>query len=125
MMAGVSHQIYLGLTALLFTCLGIWLALQLMKPKTEVRVVEKQVFVPIQELAEKNAEVIENTGLSKRELEVLDLMAQGLSNQEIADRLFLSLSTVKTHCSGILQKLEVKRRTQAVDRARKLGIVNV
>jgi ATP/maltotriose-dependent transcriptional regulator MalT len=48
-------------------------------------------------------------GLSGREVEVLQLMAEGLSNQEIADRLFVSLNTIKTHCSRIFEKLDVRR----------------
>lgn len=62
--------------------------------------------------------------LTARELEILDQVSQGLSNQEIADQLFLSLSTVKTHLQSIYTKLEVKRRTQAVDRARRLELIS-
>lgn len=62
-------------------------------------------------------------GLSKRELEVLILLSEGLSNQEIADRLFVSLNTVKTHISKIYQKLNAKRRTQAIQKARELELV--
>jgi DNA-binding CsgD family transcriptional regulator len=63
------------------------------------------------------------SGLTRRELEVLHLMAEGSSNQEIADRLHVSLSTIKTHASSILEKLEVSRRTQAIEKARRLGMV--
>jgi NarL family two-component system response regulator LiaR len=63
------------------------------------------------------------TGISKRELEVLTLMAQGLTNQEIADKLFVSLNTVKTHSSNLFLKLEVKRRTQAIERAKQLRLI--
>lgn len=63
-------------------------------------------------------------GLSKREFEVLACMAEGLSNQEIADRLFVSLNTVKTHAAKIFEKMEVKRRTQAVETARKNGWIS-
>ena len=62
-------------------------------------------------------------GLSKRELEVLDLLALGYSNQEIAAKLFVSLSTVKTHVSGILEKMEAKRRIQAIERAKAVGLL--
>jgi NarL family two-component system response regulator LiaR len=61
--------------------------------------------------------------LSRREQEVLELMAAGLSNQEIADRLFVSLSTVKTHSSTLFSKLDVRRRTQAVQTARQQGLI--
>jgi DNA-binding NarL/FixJ family response regulator len=66
---------------------------------------------------------IKKWGLTQREHEVLVKMAEGLSNQEIAAQLFLSESTIKTHVSNIFFKLEVKRRTQAVQVARELGIV--
>ena len=62
-------------------------------------------------------------GLTPRELEVLQLIAQGLSNQEIADRLFLSLNTVKTHTSNVFSKLDVQRRTQAIQKAKELGLL--
>ena len=62
----------------------------------------------------------EDLGLSKRETEVLDLLSEGLSNQEIADRLFVSLNTIKTHIANIYSKLGVSRRTQAVEKARRL-----
>jgi LuxR family maltose regulon positive regulatory protein len=61
--------------------------------------------------------------LSPRELEVLELLAQGLSNREVAERLFLALSTVKGHNSRIYGKLQVRRRTEAVARARELGLL--
>ena len=68
-------------------------------------------------------EKLKETGLSEREFEVLQLMAEGLSNQDIADQLCISLNTVKTHTSHIYQKLEVKRRTQAIQYAKILGIL--
>ncbi|HKC35085.1 MAG TPA: response regulator transcription factor [Chitinophagaceae bacterium] len=68
-------------------------------------------------------EQIKKVGLTQREHDVLVKMAEGLSNQEIAQQLFLSESTVKTHVSNILFKLEAKRRTQAVQSAKKLKIV--
>ena len=61
--------------------------------------------------------------LSHREAEVLHLIAQGLSNQEISERLFLALDTVKGHNRNIFSKLQVQRRTEAVARARELGVL--
>jgi NarL family two-component system response regulator LiaR len=125
----VSHsfEIYILSIALLFTGLGIWLALKLVKPKKEIQtiIVEKNVYQKELTPEEKEAAELEKQklGLSSREMEVLQLMAEGLSNQEIADRLFVSLPTVKTHSSKLFEKLDVKRRTQAVEKARQLNII--
>ena len=67
---------------------------------------------------------IAKLGISNRELDVLDLMAKGLTNEEIGDQLYISLNTVKTHTSNIFVKLEVKRRTQAVEKAKRLNIIH-
>ncbi|MBF04741.1 MAG: helix-turn-helix transcriptional regulator [Flavobacterium sp.] len=116
-----SLEIYIGSIAVLFTALGIWLALKLSKPKTII--VEKEVFIPKRKDFIMNQALIEQLELSKRELEILHLMAQGNSNQEIANSIFVSLSTVKTHNQNIFEKLEVKRRTQAVEKAKRLQII--
>lgn len=121
---------FIGAIAILFTVLGIWLALKLVKPKVETRIVEKEIYVEkevhIDSSAKKeiNRKEIENLGISKRELDVLQLMATGLSNEEIAGKLFVSLNTIKTHSSNIFLKLDVKRRTQAVEKAKRLNIIN-
>jgi DNA-binding CsgD family transcriptional regulator len=116
-----SLEVYIGAIALLFTGLGIWLAIKLTKPK--VQVVEKEVYVHSKDNFVFSEKAFEKTGMSKRELEVLELMAKGKSNQEIADALFVSLNTIKTHCSGIFFKLDVKRRTEAVETARRMGLI--
>ncbi|MES1160137.1 MAG: LuxR C-terminal-related transcriptional regulator [Bacteroidota bacterium] len=118
-------QIYAGAIALLFTALGIWLALKLARPKVKTIVVEKEVMITPLPAGTINEKEIIRLGLSARELEVLQLMAEGLSNQEIAGRLFLSLNTIKTHSSNIFEKLDVRRRTQAVEQARKLNIITL
>jgi two-component system, NarL family, response regulator LiaR len=125
-----SFQIYIGFIAVIFTVLGIWLALKLSKPKIETVVVEKEVYVNRNEnLPDRQAGFVVNTSLvsqlelSKRELEILSLLAQGHSNQEIAAKLFVSLSTVKTHNQNLFEKLDVKRRTQAVEKARRLNLI--
>lgn len=115
-------ELYAGIIAILFTGLGIWLANKLTHPKTNTVVIEKRVFIQTDHFVLNEAEVARRC-LSKRELEVLQLMANGLSNLQIADRLFLSLNTIKTHSSKIFEKLEVQRRTQAVEIARKLSII--
>jgi len=115
-----AFNVYIGSLALLFTGLGVWLALKLFRPIVVPR-------MPLQAgpLAMYSAEhaTIKTLGITQREWEVLHLMAQGLSNQEIGDRLFVSLNTVKTHSKNLFDKLQADRRTQAVDKARKLGIL--
>ena len=117
-------EIFAGLIAILFTALGVWLALKLAKPKVETRIVEKEVYIETSATVEINQKEIEKLGISKRELDVLNLMATGLSNDEIAAKLFVSLNTVKTHSSNIFMKLDVKRRTQAVEKAKRLNIIH-
>lgn len=117
-----SFELYIGFIALLFTGLGIWLALKLSKPKIKTIVVEKEVFVKHENFI-LNKALIEKLSISKRELEILQLLAEGNSNQEIASKLFVSLSTVKTHNQNLFDKLEVKSRTQAVGKARQLKLI--
>ena len=117
-------DLFIGAIAIVFTVLGIWLALKLVKPKVETRIIEKEVYVDNSARTEINQEEIVNLGISKRELEVLDLMATGLSNEEIAGKLFIGVNTVKTHSSNIFLKLDVKRRTQAVEKAKRLNIIH-
>ncbi len=118
-----SFEIYIGFIAVIFTGLGIWLALKLSKPKIETVVVEKEVYVTRNENFVLDTSVVTQLELSKRELEILNLLAQGHSNQEIAAKLFISLSTVKTHIQNLFEKLEVKRRIQAVEKARRLHLI--
>jgi NarL family two-component system response regulator LiaR len=106
----LSLEFYLGLVAVLFTALGIWAGLKLTRKKT----------VLINPDFHLNQTELKRLGISARELEVLQLMASGLSNQEIADKLFVSLNTIKTHTSSIFSKLDAKRRTQAIQRAKEL-----
>lgn len=125
-----SLEVYIGFIAVLFTTLGIWLAMKLTRPRIETQVVEKEktivvekeVYITREEFVFNEAEA-DKLGVSKRELEVLELMAEGCSNQEIASRLYLSLSTIKTHSSNLFEKLDVKRRTQAIERAKKLSLI--
>jgi DNA-binding CsgD family transcriptional regulator len=118
-----SFEIYIGFIAVIFTALGIWLALRLSKPKMETVVVEKEVYVSRNDNFVLNTSLVSQLELSKRELEILNLMAQGHSNEEIAAKLFVSLSTVKTHNQNLFEKLEVKRRTQAVDKAKRFNLI--
>lgn len=112
----LSAEIYIGIIGILFTILGIWVGQKITR--------KKKVFVAAPAGDFKlNEEILTHTGISKREYEVLVLMAKGLSNQEIADKLFVSLNTVKTHTANLFLKLDVKRRTQAIQRAKELGLI--
>jgi len=123
LLATYTPEMFTGAIAAIFTGLGIWLALKLAKPKTIL--VEKEVAVYINDkVFIRDEKALEETGISPRELEVLELMAEGLSNAEIAEKLFVSLNTVKTHSSKIFEKLEVKRRTQAVETAKRMRIIS-
>ncbi len=118
-----AMDIYVGAIAIIFTGLGIWLALKLTKPKVETVVVEKEVYINNTGDFVLNEKEMASLGLSKRELEVLQLMAEGLSNDEIATRLFVSLNTIKTHTSKLFEKLDVKRRTQAIEKGKRLSLI--
>lgn len=116
-------EIYVGAIALIFTALGIWLALKLTKPKIERVVVEKEIFIEKPRAFVFNEAEMNRLGISKRELEVLQLMADGLSNAEIAARLFVSLNTIKTHASNLFFKLDASRRTQAIEKAKSFCLI--
>ena len=151
-------EIYSGALALIFTALGIWLALKLARPKVGPGTAVGPVgsggpvssgasvgsggrvgsatpmgsavadgsdgpVAPVGAVGPDGATGVDDCGLSLRECEVLQLMAEGLSNQEIANRLFVSLNTIKTHGSRIFEKLDVRRRTQAIEKAKRLNII--
>lgn len=119
-----AFEAYAGSIAVFFTALGIWLALKLTKPKVKTVVVEKPVYISnTPDEFSVNQQELTRLNLSKREVEVLQLMADGLSNQEISDRLFVSLNTIKTHSAKLFEKMEVKRRTQAIEMAKRLSII--
>jgi len=105
-------EIYVGLIALGFTALGIWVGARLFRKP----VVSGPDF-------EGNPKAVASLGISGREFEVLELLASGQSNKEIASRLSVSPNTVKTHVARLFEKLGAKRRTDAIQRARELGIL--
>jgi DNA-binding NarL/FixJ family response regulator len=107
-----SIEFYVGLVALFFTGLGVWMGFRFTSQ-------QKNSSLKIITLKQR-----QQFDISKREFEVLKLIDQGLSNQEIADKLFVSLNTVKTHTSNLFSKLDAKRRTQAVQRAKDLGLIS-
>jgi len=115
-----SIEIYGGLIALVFAGVGIWLGLKLTAPKEVV--VFKEVAVTAAPFALNEGSRRELT-ITRRELEILELIASGMSNREIAEKLFVSENTVKTHSSRLFDKLGAKRRTQAVQLGKELGLI--
>jgi NarL family two-component system response regulator LiaR len=127
-----SLEIYGGLVALMFATLGIWLGLKLTRTRevTIVREVPVLVEVPIPVEVPSAASTFvrnearrEQLGITARELEILEAIAAGLSNREIAERLFVSENTVKTHTARLFDKLSARRRTQAVQLAKEAGLI--
>ena len=116
-----SIEIYGGLIALLFAGVGIWLGLKLTKKKEVV--VFKEVMVSAAVPFALNDERLRELGVTPREREILELIANGLSNREIAEKLFVSENTVKTHSTRLFDKLGAKRRTQAVQLGKELGLI--
>jgi len=107
-----SVEIYGALVAVLFAGVGIWLGQTLTRKKPAVII--KEVPAPVTNPFVADETRVSQLGITPRELEILGLIATGLSNREIAGRLFVSENTVKTHSSRLFDKLCAKRRTQAV-----------
>lgn len=135
-----SLEIYGGLTALIFAVVGIWLGVRISSGSRAASAAAPPLVVPPSEAvapgpspsSEVEAPAVamdeqkrEEVGLTRRELEILEQIALGLSNREIAEKLFVSESTVKTHSSRLFQKLGAKRRTQAVQLGQELGLLTV
>jgi len=110
----LSQKFYISLIAVLFTVLGTWVGLSIVKHRSSASIQEEK---PIE------TPNLEDLDLNKREYEVLALISEGNTNQEIANKLFIALPTVKTHASNLYSKLDVKNRTQAVSKARSMGII--
>ena len=119
-----SVEIYGGLVAVVFACLGIWLGRRLTKPPRHTQtVVVREVMVasPIEFVRDQGK--VESLGITPRELQILALIAEGLSNKEIAARVFVSENTIKTHSSRVFEKLGARRRTQAVQLGKELRLI--
>jgi two-component system, NarL family, response regulator LiaR len=121
-----SVEIYAGLIAATFAVLGIWLGFKLTGRQQRVVIKEvsiKEVPAPAREPFLPDQRKREDLGITPRELEILELIAQGMSNREIAEKLFVSENTVKTHSSRVFDKLGAKRRTQAVQLGKEFGLL--
>ena len=124
-----SVELYGALVAILFATFGIWLGLRITRSRETVRetVVVREVLIPTEAPSREpfapNTARQQSLGITARELEILSLVARGLSNREIAAQLFVSENTVKTHCARTFDKLGAARRTQAVQRGKELGLL--
>lgn len=122
-----SFEIYGAMVAVIFAGLGIWLGVRLTRPQPPVAVSDVSVSTVQSQASESTLHVDEerrdDLGITRRELEILELMAQGMSNREIAGKLFVSENTVKTHSSRVFDKLGAKRRTQAVLLGKEFGLL--
>jgi DNA-binding CsgD family transcriptional regulator len=116
-----SLEIYGGLVAAVFASVGIWLGHRLTRRPETVVVREVLVEAPVNFARDQGK--VESLGITPRELQILELIAAGLSNKEIAARVFVSENTVKTHSSRVFDKLGAQRRTQAVQRGRELRLI--
>ena len=116
-----SVEIYGGLIAATFAVLGIWLGLKLTGRRQTI--VVKEIPVPAGGPFVLDERKREDLHITRRELEILELIAQGLSNREIAEKLFVSENTVKTHSSRVFDKLGARRRTQAVQLGKEFGLL--
>ncbi|MFL5560742.1 MAG: response regulator transcription factor [Gemmatimonadaceae bacterium] len=114
-----SLEIYGGLVAAIFAALGIWLGLRMTgrAPEKEIVVVRATDPFVVDQAR------LEQLGITRREHEILTHIAAGLSTREIAEKLFVSENTVKTHSSRLFDKLDAGRRTQAVQIARAKGLI--
>ncbi|MGB7437684.1 MAG: response regulator transcription factor [Candidatus Acidiferrum sp.] len=116
-----SVEIYGGLTAATFAVLGIWLGLKL--TGKQERIIVKEIPAPAAEPFVPDDRRREELSITPREMEILGLIAQSMSNREIAEKLYVSENTVKTHSSRVFDKLGAKRRTQAVQRGKEFGLL--
>jgi DNA-binding CsgD family transcriptional regulator len=116
-----SIEIYGGLIAATFAVLGIWLGLKLTGRRQTI--VVKEIPVPAGGPFVLDERKREHLHITRRELEILELIAQGLTNREIAEKLFVSENTVKTHSSRVFDKLGARRRTQAVQLGKEFGLL--
>ena len=113
-------EIWIAVFSVLFFVIGIFLSRKMFRKEI---IQEKEVFVEVAATGEIDPKQLEKLGLSKREYEILQLITEGLSNQQIAGRLFISENTIKKHVSNLYLKLDVERRTEAVKKAKALRVI--
>ena len=118
-----SLELYGGIVALVFAVVGIWLGQRLTRERVVSREVRVEVPVARSGPFVRDQARVAELGLTPRELDILEAMAAGLSNKEIAERLFVSENTVKTHAARLFSKLSARRRTQAVQLAKEAGLI--
>ena len=119
--SGFQIEIWIAVFSLLFFIIGLILSRKVFRPKPQV--IEKQIFTNSPQPFEADTDQITKLGISKREYEILQLINDGLSNQQIADKLFVSENTVKKHISNLFFKMDVERRTEAIKKAKVLKII--
>lgn len=116
----LSPELLLAGFSLLFLGIGIYLSRKFFRKEV---ILEKQIIVEVPASTAIDEKQLEKTGLSKREYEILQLISDGLSNQQIAEKLFISENTIKKHISSLFLKLDVERRTEAVKKGKALKII--
>ena len=118
--SGFQVEIWIAVFSVLFFIIGIFLSRRLFRPKPQI--IEKEIFQPANESAPDLSQ-LSRLGISKREYEILQLINEGLSNQQIAQKLFVSENTVKKHISNLFFKMDVVRRTEAIKKAKSLRLL--
>ena len=118
--SGFQVEIWIAVFSVLFFIIGIFLSRRLFRPKPQI--IQKEIFQPANESAPDLSQ-LSRLGISKREYEILQLINEGLSNQQIAQKLFVSENTVKKHISNLFFKMDVVRRTEAIKKAKSLRLL--
>ena len=119
--SGFKIEIWIAIFSILFFIIGIFISRKLFKPKPKL--IEKEIYLNTDQPFEVDASQISKLGISKREYEILQLIDEGLSNQQIAEKLFVSENTIKKHISNLFFKMDVERRTEAIKKAKGLKIL--
>lgn len=117
----LTMEVYAGVLALFFLILGIWVTRKVSSPEIKEVVIEKEIKVETK--TEVDAFKVQELGLTAREFEILQLISEGKTNKDIAEALFVTLSTIKTHVSNLYVKLDVKNRTQALAKAKEMSLL--